>query len=103
MSEASRPLTETLSAMFDKSLQVYVSPSKIYEFVLLLLVWTGAIVFSIVALTQLGNIYTTGSGNTDFTETRGKAVKSCATFSLLAMLCLILVQFLTLRVALYAP
>jgi hypothetical protein len=88
------------SEMLQKYLEVYVPVEKLNEFYLLLAAWTGAIVFSLLALLQLSKIYTVGGGVLDFDERTGKATKSCATFSVLALLCLILVQFLTLRVSL---
>lgn len=88
------------SEMLLEKLKVYVAPEKIMEFYALLGAWAGAIVFSLLALLQVSNIYTVGAGSLDFDDTRGKATKACATFSVLALFCLILVQFLTLRVSL---
>jgi len=93
-------MSDGQSEMLLKSLQVYVPTEKLYEFYLLLAAWTGAIVFALFALLQVSKIYTVGAGTLDFDERRGKATKTCATYSVLALFCLILVQFLTLRVSL---
>jgi hypothetical protein len=88
------------SAMLQDQLKVYVPPEKLYEFYLLLGAWTGAIVFSVMALLQLPKIYTHGAGTLSFDGRVGKATKACASYTVLALFCLILVQFLTLRVTL---
>lgn len=88
------------SEMILERLKIYVPTEKLYEFYVLLAAWTGAIVFSLMALLQLSKIYTPGAGALDFDDRTGKATKSCATYSVLALFCLILVQFLTLRVSL---
>ena len=90
------------SEFLQKTLEVYVPNEKLYEFYLLLAAWTGAIVFSLLALLQVSKIYTKGAGVLDFDERTGQATKSCASFTVLALFCLILVQFLTLRVSLFA-
>ena len=88
-----------MSEMLAKYLQIYVPPGKLMEFYALLGVWTAAIVFAFIALLQVSKIWTSGAGLT-YSDTEGKANKTFATFASLSGFCLILVQFLTLRVTL---
>jgi hypothetical protein len=90
---------EAQSEFFLKRLQVYVPAEKLYEWYALLLAWLCAIVFTIIALLQLSKIWTTGASLT-FDDTNGKATKSFSTFASLALVSILLVQFLTLRVTL---
>jgi hypothetical protein len=87
------------SEMLSKYLQVYVPSGKLMEFYALLFAWLGAIVFGFAALLQVSKIWTSGAGLT-YSDTEGKANKQFATFASLSGFCLILVQFLTLRVTL---
>jgi hypothetical protein len=80
-----------------KMLQVYVPEDKLMEFYLLLLAWAGAIVFAILALTQVSKISSSG---TTFTDAQEKAVQNTASYAGISLLCIVLVQFLTLRVTL---
>jgi len=82
-----------------KTLQVYVPEDKLMEFYVLLLAWAGAIVFAILALVQVSKIWTVGASLT-FTDAQGKAIKNAASFAGLSLVCVLLVQFLTLRVTL---
>jgi hypothetical protein len=90
------------SEMILEKLQIFVPVEKLYEFYALLAAWTGAIIFSLMAMLQLSKIYTHGAGTLDFDDRQGRATKNCATYTAFALLCLILVQFLTLRVTLYS-
>jgi hypothetical protein len=85
--------------MLAKYLQIYVPTGKVMEFYALLGAWIAAIVFAFIAVLQVSKIWTTGAGLT-YTDTEGKANKQFATFASLTLFCLILVQFLTLRVTL---
>jgi hypothetical protein len=68
------------------------------EFYVLLLVWAGAILFAILALVQVSKI-TVDAGDT-FGDSQNKAVKAAASYAGLSLVCVLLVQFLTLRVTL---
>jgi hypothetical protein len=81
-----------------KMLSVYVPQDKLMEFYVLLLAWAGAILFAILALTQVSKM-TVDDGDT-FGDSQNKAVKSAASFAGLCLICVLLVQFLTLRVTL---
>ena len=83
----------------EKTLKMYVPDKKLMEFYALLGAWTGAIVFALIALLQVSKMWTVGASLT-FDDAQGKAMKNFATFSSLSLLCLIVVQFLTLRVTL---
>jgi hypothetical protein len=91
--------SEAQSEFFLKRLQVYVPAEKLMEWYLLLSAWVCAIVFTIIALVKLSKIWTTGASLT-FDDTNGKATKDFCTFSGLALVSILLVQFLTLRVTL---
>jgi hypothetical protein len=87
------------SEFFLQKLKVYVPTEKLMEWYLLLLSWVGSIVFTIIAMLQLSKLWTVSSGDA-FDDTNGKAMKSFATFSSFALVCILLTQFLTLRVTL---
>jgi hypothetical protein len=90
---------EAQSEFFLQKLKVYVPTEKLMEFYALLMAWVASILFTIIAMLQLSKLWTVSSGDA-FDEANGKALKSFATFASLALVSILLVQFLTLRVTL---